>query len=82
MELYQFNAVVLGASDRQRDQLAIAIQGAYYNAYWNNAKKSKTLEQVLATIYRDDSAPKPDVNVDEFLKRKRRFEELGGFKAN
>ena len=51
-------------------------------AYWNNAKKPKTLEQVLTAIYRDGTAPKPDVDVDAFKERKRRFEELGGFTAD
>lgn len=72
----------MGAADRQRDQVAIAVQGAYYGAYWNNAKRPKTLQQVIEKIYKNDDAPKPDVNVDEFLERKRRFEQLGGFTAN
>ena len=50
-------------------------------AYWNNAKHPKTLEQTIKRIYAHSSPnePKPDVNVDEFLERKRRFEENGGF---
>ena len=72
----------MGAADRQRDQVAIAVQGAYYGAYWNNAKHPKTLQQVIQRIYRNENEPKPDVNVDEFLERKRRFEQNGGFAAN
>lgn len=72
----------MGAADRQRDQVAIAVQGAYYGAYWNNAKHPKTLQQVIQKIYKNDNEPKPDVNVDEFLERKRRFEQSGGFTTN
>lgn len=68
-----------GAADRQRDQVAIAVQGAYYTAYWNNVKHPKSLQQIIKKIYQDDKAPKPDVNVEEFLERKRRFEQNGGF---
>ena len=82
LELYQYNACILGAADRQRDQVAIAVQGAYYTAYWNNAKHPKSLQQVIKKIYQDDNTPKPDVNVDEFLERKRRFEQSGGFASN
>lgn len=62
--------------------MAVAVQGAYYGAYWNNTKRPKTLQQVVEQIYKDENAPKPDVNVDEFLERKRRFEQNGGFAAN
>lgn len=51
-------------------------------AYWNNAKHPRSLQQVIKKIYQDDDAPKPDVNVDEFLERKRRFEQNGGFSTD
>lgn len=69
----------MGASDVLKDQQAIAMKQSYYTAYWNNAKHPIRLERVISNIYKDRSLPKPDVNVEEFQKRKRRFEELGGF---
>lgn len=71
----------MGALDKQHDDMAVALQGAYYAAYWNNSgKKGKSLEHVLKQIYKDPNAPKPDVNVNAFLEQKRRFEQNGGFK--
>lgn len=75
----QYNACALGAGDVQRDKLAVAMQQAFYTAYWNNAKHPKRLDRVLREIYKDDTAPKPDVDVKNFQERKRRFEENGGF---
>ncbi len=72
----------MGAGDVQRDKQAIALKQAYYTAYWNNAKHPIRLDRAINDIYKDNSLPKPDVNVEEFQKRKRRFEELGGFKQN
>ena len=71
-----------GAADRQKDQLANHIQGAYYFAYWNNAKHPKDLNYVLNKIYKPTNNIKPDVDVDAFLEQKRRFEAYGGFKNN
>lgn len=78
----QYNACALGAGDAQRDKLAIAMQQAYFTAYWNNAKHPKTLDRVIRSIYKDDTKPKPNVDVEKFLSRKRRFEENGGFATN
>lgn len=78
LTLLQYNACVLGAADRQRDELAAHIQGAYYSAYWNNAKRPESLQKVLKKIYADPKAPKPDVDVNKFLERKRRLEQNGG----
>ena len=80
--MWQYNACMEGAADRQKDQLAASIQGAYYTAYWNNAKHPKSLNQVIEKIYKNQDEPKPDVNVDEFLERKRRFEQHGSLQRN
>lgn len=77
----QYNACALGASDAQRDKLALAMQQAYYTAYWNNAKRPMRLDKVIRNIYQDNTAPKPDVDVSAFLARKRRFEHAGGFRT-
>ena len=80
--MYQYNACIEGAADAQRDRVATAVQGAYYTAYWNTAKHPKDLQQVLRAVYQDDNTPKPDVDVEKFLERKRRFEQHGGFSAD
>ena len=69
--------------DRQHDALAVGVQSAYYGAYWNNAKHPMSLKRVIKGIYADeDIAPKPDVNVDKYLERKRRFQDAGLIKHN
>jgi hypothetical protein len=55
------------------------MQQSFFTAYWSKAKHPKSLGRVIQDIYKDDNAPKPEVNVDKFLERKRRFEALGGF---
>lgn len=72
----------MGAADKSRDSLAQLVQGAYYTAYWNNAKHPVKLDRVIKQIYKDDNAPKQDVDVEAFLEKKRRFAEDGGFKNN
>ena len=56
------------------------MQQSYYTAYWNNAKRPKRLDK---DIYKDNngkekSAIDIEKEKEKFLKRKRRFEELGG----
>ena len=58
LTLEQFNACVLGASDVQKDQLAMYMQLAYYTAYWNNAKHPRKLERVIKDIYKDQNSKK------------------------
>ena len=82
LDLFQFNACSLGAADRNKDLLAIEIQGAYYDAYWNNAKRPKSLQYVLNKIYKERNAPAPPVDVDLFQKRKRRLVENARHKGN
>ena len=65
--------------DAQKDKRAIAMQQAYYTAYWNNAKHPVQLDRVIRNIYRDGTAAKPDVDIKTFQERKRRFEANGGF---
>lgn len=59
------------------------MQQSYYTAYWNNAKRPKRLDKVIKDIYKDNNGKeKPAIDIEKekekFLKRKRRFEELGG----
>lgn len=75
----EYNACILGAIDAQKDKRAIAMQQAYYTAYWNNAKHPIRLDRVIRDIYKDATAPKPDVDIEKFKERKRRFEANGGF---
>lgn len=65
--------------DAQKDKRAVAMQQAYYTAYWNNARHPMRLDRVIRDIYKDESAPKPDVDVEQFKERERRFKERGGF---
>lgn len=67
-----------GSLDARHDALANAVQAAWFAAYWNNAKHPQSLKRVLAAIYADDNTPKPDVDVDAFLERKKRFMQNGG----
>ena len=62
--------------------MAVAVQGAYYSAYWNNTKHAKKLSQVIEMIYKDPNEPKPEANVDEFEERQRRFEKYAEFTTN
>lgn len=80
--MLQYNACIEGASDFQRDRVAIAVQGAFYTAYWQNAKHSMSLDRVLRKIRQpaNTSGEKPDVDVEAFQEQYRRFEEHGGFK--
>lgn len=59
--------------------LATGVQSAYLAAYWNNAKHGRPLSKVLDSIYKDANAPKPDVDVNAFLEKKKRFMQNGGF---
>ena len=72
----------MGASDVQKDQLAMYMQLAYYTAYWNNAKHPRKLVRVIKDIYKGQNSKKEksDVDVEKFKERKRRFEEYGGYK--
>lgn len=81
LTLLEYNACILGAMDAQKDKRAIAMQQAYYTAYWNNAKHPMRLDRVIRDIYKDDTAPKPDVDIKKFQERKRRFEANGGFNS-
>jgi hypothetical protein len=51
------------------------MQGAYYAAYWNNAKKPRSLKKVIKDIYHQDTEakdkPKPDIEL--FEQRARRL---------
>ena len=79
--MLEYNACILGAMDARKDARAVAMQQSYYTAYWNNAKHPMRLDRVIRNIYKDDNTPKPDVDVEKFQERKRRFEERGGFNA-
>ena len=68
----------MGAIDKQKDALALAMQRAYYTAYWNNAKRPKSLDRVIRDIYKEPRKDAP-LDVEKFKKRKRRFEQLGGY---
>lgn len=78
MDLYQWNAFSEGAALRRKDDLASLVQNAFLHAYWNNKKNPMRLSEVLKDIYGEEhsekaQAKKPDVDVDAFLERKRRF---------
>lgn len=77
MDLWQFNAYSVAWKARMRDVLAIEIQGAWLNAYWNSSKKHKmSLRKVLRELEDKQETEKPKIDKVEVEKTFKQFEEL------
>lgn len=65
MTFWQYNAYSEGYILQQKDALALQVQAAYYEAYWNGeAKHKKSLEEILRRIYKDTEKPKKSKPMD------------------
>lgn len=67
MTLWQYNAWCEAYGQRVRDDLALQIQAAYYNAYWNSAAKHKrslksVLKELQSSKKKRKKGPPLDVN--------------------
>ena len=82
MSLPMLNAFVAGYEDYIFDLQIVAVHGGYWAGYYSRTKKPKTLKNVLESMFRRKNKAAnigkskntaPDVNVEEFLERERRF---------
>lgn len=77
MEWWQYNAYSLAWKDRKREDLAVAIQGAWMTAYWSGpTKHKKSLKQVLKALRGDEELPREPIDKKAAEKSFKQFEEL------
>ena len=78
MSLWQFNSWMRAQSRRQKDSLALQVQAAYYNAYWNSATKhKKSLNSVLKDIYREErTSNRKKIDFKQAESKFKKFEEI------
>lgn len=82
MSLPVFNAFVAGYEDYIFDLQVVATYGGYWSGYYSRTKKPKSLKSVLELAFKrknrvnnsgKSKASAPDVDVDGFLAREKRF---------
>jgi len=87
MTLEQFRAVIRGYEDHLFDLECLAVHTGYWAGYYSNTKRPKTLKSVLEILYKNHlqsknrkqastKVDKPEVDVDQFLKREARFNQF------
>lgn len=77
-------AVIEGYEEHLFDLKCISVHVGYWCGYYNNTKHASSLKDVLRKLYNAHKKPKrsskvevarPDVDVEAFLERERRFRE-------
>lgn len=85
MNLPTFCAVVEGYQDHLFDLKCISVSQGFWAGYYGNSKRPKPLKTILNTMLQEHqklkkrrsrnqpSGPKPEVDVEAFLERERKF---------
>lgn len=81
MTLWQYNAWTEAYREREIDELAIQIQGAFMGAYWNSAahhKKSlnSVLENIRAPLRKNKKVVKAPIDLTKVEEQFAAYEEL------
>lgn len=77
MTFWQYNAYCKAHQLRAKDQLAIQVQAAYLEAYWNSATKhKKSLAQMIQQIYQDGDVVRKPINFKAAEKDFESFEQI------
>ncbi len=77
MSIWQYNAWCDAHRGRQRDLLAISLQGAYYTAYYTNeGRRAKPLSVILDSILKEDRVKEKPIDVKKVEGLFKDFEEL------
>ena len=85
MSLPQFKAVIQGYEDHLFDLKCLTAYAGYWAGYYSSSKKPKPLSAVLKDLVENHrkskkkkinatNASKPEVDVDEFLRREELFQ--------
>ena len=83
MSLPQLKAVIDGYQDHLFDLKCLAVIAGHWAGYFGNTKKPKSLKVILKDLldshikskkkHSNSSIPKPEVDVEEFLRREEQF---------
>ena len=82
MSIWQFNAYSQAWKARNRDALAIEIQGAWMTAYWSSrVKHKKSLQSVLRGLQESekDNAPRQKIDKKAAENLFKQFEEIKAY---
>ena len=90
LTFWQFKACSEGYSERTKDEMCQQVVGAYYTAYYSNAKHPKSPARVIKQILNTgdyeqepnyEKRERHEVNMEEeialYEERERRFREMG-----
>ena len=79
MSLDEFTAVVAGYNERLYDQQEISVHTGYWAGYYSGANRKKPVKTIIEKMekarYKSTGVRAPDVDVDAFLEKERRFQE-------
>ena len=77
--------MVSGYQDHLFDMQCIAVSAGFWAGYYGNAKHPKPIKTILEKMYQVHTQvkqqhsgivkPKPDIDLDAFLEREKRFKE-------
>ena len=85
MTLSQFRAVIRGYEDHLFDLECLTVHAGHWAGYYYNSKRPKSLSVIIKdlcskyaqskskSVNKSAVVEKPDVDVDEFLRREERF---------
>ncbi len=82
LTIWQWNAYCDGYKFRRADELALKIEAAYYEAYWNGYSKGgkKSLKRIIQDIYKRQNKQKKKkptpIDIDKVSKQFERMEAL------